>query len=714
MVAQTSRRWKPRTKDRAVAREPILSSKEWIHWEQTKSGHDDCFRLWSIDTSDQPTSSSNSLNTPIQTEPAASPEAWSHTQRKNKAGQLTSDNSMQNNFFRPLESSNLLMNEFGGAWDNSAQCEKSSLAGDRSSDYEQRGSLVLPPYIMPCRQNLSKREIRCLRDQGAFVVPEGHLRDSLIQTYVQFVYPHLPVIDIADFATAMTGSDGSSKVSLLVLQAIYYSATEYVGIDILTASGFPSRMLARKIFFERAKNLYDSAFEVDIIKVVQALLHMSSWTEDILSGRDPRDLSTVAVELARNARIQYTVCSSSLSIHEQRTWRRTWWCCVVRDHLIKLGFDAPSIGMHGTGISMLEIADFKLSQSLPDDGHEEDLFHLIRDGVWRAKLAKSSIAMARLCTIEIPQGPRQVWGSGTQESTSLKGSGSNSGLAALISAGKKLETWASDFHPQIQCFMTDSIERYSDNKVIVLQQGILYSLYCALVSNLHRSSHNSTAPIAVTFGKVDEVTFQKSRDAARRITSIYQGILEMDLIQFLPHTVINILSEASTVHLLDASSECPQLRAEGIRHLRSSALALRCLSDLYPIAGRVYSEVLKTLSRSSTGLSMPHRWRVPQQVDDTVEESGSRQPESLPKPIHVEDRKYSLMVDSVVEEGCVWAASVRPTWKHGLDYCDFNSTSLNTPPETSSETGSTSPDSDVADNWQHVFDELVDMGEFTG
>lgn len=711
MVAQNSRRLKQRTKGRAVAREPVLPSKEWLHWEQTKSGPDDCFHWWSIDTGNQQTCSSKSLSTPTQTDAATPPESWSHVQRKNRADQQTADNFIKKNLIRRVRSSIASMKEFDGGWYNSFQCKKGSLGGDRSSDDEQRGSLVLPPYILPCRQKLSKRTISCLRDQGAFVMPEGHLRDSLIHTYVQFVYPHLPVIDIADFANAMTRSDGSSKVSLLVLQAIYYSATEYVSIDVLTASGFPSRTSARKIFFERAKNLYNSAFEADTIKVVQALLHMSSWTEDIPSGRDSRALSTVAIELARNARIQYSLCSSTLSIQDQRTWRRTWWCCVVRDHLIKLGLEAPSIGMHESGMSMLEIADFKLSQSLPDPGDEEDMFHLIRDGVRRAQLAKSCIAMARLCTIEIPQGPRQGWGSGTQGPTSLRGTGSNPDLAALIRADKNLEAWASDFDQQIQYFMTDSLERYCDNKVIVLQQGILYSLYFALVSNLHRASHNSTAEISLTFGKAGGISLQKSRAAGRSITSIYHRILEMDLMQFLPHTVVNILAEASTVHLLDVSSECLRLRREGTRHLRSSALALRCLSDLYPIAGSVYGAALKTLSRLNAGLPLSRRWPVPQEIEDTMEESGSQQPEILPKPINSEDCKHSPMMDSLIDEGCLWATSVGPSWKQELDYCDSNPSSVNTTPIASSEAGNASPDDDVADYWQIIFDELVDMGE---
>jgi hypothetical protein len=159
--------------------------------------------------------------------------------------------------------------------------QRASLASDRSFEHE---SVVLLSYILPCQQRLSEGAINRLCHQRAFIIPEDQLRDSLIHAYVQFVYLHLPIINIAEFATALSSKDGSIKVSLLLLQAIFFSATGHLSIDVLTQAAFQSRTAARRIFFDRVKNLYDSVFMVDTINVIQALLYMASWTEDSSFG----------------------------------------------------------------------------------------------------------------------------------------------------------------------------------------------------------------------------------------------------------------------------------------------------------------------------------------------------------------------------------------------------------------------------------------------
>jgi Fungal specific transcription factor domain len=709
MVAQ-NRRCKPRTKYRAAAPESILTSREWLHGQQSEGGGTDYFRWWSTDVGSQQAFSPDVLISQIRADAASSPAWWSLARREDRGKQLTADSYTQQELFQPAQKSNPSVNHPEGGFRESGQSQRRSLGGQRSFDKEQNENFGLPEYIFPCQQRLSERTIKHLRDQGAFIMPEGHLRDLLVYTYVHFVYPQLPMIDIAEFATAITRTDESSKLSLLVLQAVFYSATDYVSMDALTASGFPSRWSARKTFFDRAKNLYDSGFEVDPIKVIQALLHMTSWTEGSPSSGGARALSAEAAGLARNASMLYPLRSPSMSVHDQRSWRRTWWCSVVQDRLMVLGHEPPSIEVHETSMQMLELADFEFSRPLPNIEQENDPFLLIRDEPKKEKLARTCIAMARLCMIDIDQSLQQGWKSDAEQLTALEGFRSSPDMATLIRGSKQLDTWASDFHQEIQHFMTDSTERCHDSKMVIVQQGILYSFYLALISILHRSLHDCPAPIAVTFGKVDEISFQKSRDAAHGITSIYQDILEMNLMDLLPHTVISILVEASTVHLLDASSGRQWVREVGVRQLRSSALALRCLSDLYSVAGRVYRAVSKALSRLDAEFPVKRTDLIPHEAEDTDEENQSQWLCVPPNPMHGEVGDTSHMGDWAKEEESVWMVPIRSTWRQGRDSCSTSLSDVSTPPARSSEEGSISHRGDVADQWQNLFDQLVDLG----
>ena len=68
--------------------------------------------------------------------------------------------------------------------------------------------------------------------------------------------------------TPIEKSDGSSEISLLLLQAVMFAGTTYVDMRFLRAQGYENRKLARKVFSQRARLLYDFDYEHDSISLV--------------------------------------------------------------------------------------------------------------------------------------------------------------------------------------------------------------------------------------------------------------------------------------------------------------------------------------------------------------------------------------------------------------------------------------------------------------
>lgn len=91
-----------------------------------------------------------------------------------------------------------------------------------------------------------------LRNKNALEIPPLRLRGELFRSFLEFVYPYMPVVSIHEFLHAIYES-GSQSVSLLLFQAVMFAGSAFVDIAHLRSAGYSSRLAARKDFYERVK-----------------------------------------------------------------------------------------------------------------------------------------------------------------------------------------------------------------------------------------------------------------------------------------------------------------------------------------------------------------------------------------------------------------------------------------------------------------------------
>ena len=111
----------------------------------------------------------------------------------------------------------------------------------------------LPRFIRPLPAKLLTDDIAYLEKKGALIVPETGLRNELLRSYVQFVHPYMPLLDLKDFLQPIERNDGSELVSLLLFQAVMFAGTAYVDMRFLNSQGYENRKAARKAFFQKAR-----------------------------------------------------------------------------------------------------------------------------------------------------------------------------------------------------------------------------------------------------------------------------------------------------------------------------------------------------------------------------------------------------------------------------------------------------------------------------
>jgi hypothetical protein len=113
---------------------------------------------------------------------------------------------------------------------------------------------ILPAYVSALPSSWTEDDVRYISAKQVLTVPEPELRSALLQSYIEWVHPLCPVLDLEEFLTAIARQDGSGgRISLLVLHAVLLAGAAFVDERCLVAAGYGSRLVARKAFFLRAR-----------------------------------------------------------------------------------------------------------------------------------------------------------------------------------------------------------------------------------------------------------------------------------------------------------------------------------------------------------------------------------------------------------------------------------------------------------------------------
>jgi hypothetical protein len=122
-----------------------------------------------------------------------------------------------------------------------------------STPTSQTSEGCLPDFIRPLPARFMSVDIDYLHAKGALTIPDLELRNELLKSYIQYVHPYMPLLDLNDFLRNIARNDGIHRLSLLLFQAVMFAGTAFIDFKHLRAAGFESRKAARKIFFQRAR-----------------------------------------------------------------------------------------------------------------------------------------------------------------------------------------------------------------------------------------------------------------------------------------------------------------------------------------------------------------------------------------------------------------------------------------------------------------------------
>ncbi|KAH7070337.1 fungal-specific transcription factor domain-containing protein [Paraphoma chrysanthemicola] len=221
-----------------------------------------------------------------------------------------------------------------------------ALIGSHSTSFDQ--------YI----GRLPHADISYLASKGVFELPPKLVQDELLDAYFLYIHPFLPVLNEEKLRNDYTS--GLQATGLLLYRAIMFAATSYLKQSSVVMCGFSSVIEAQTTHFERARLLFD--FNVEAVKInrLQTLLMFSYWvpTIDIQYARGNNYWLSGALAIAKDLNLNKEEVIARAEPQSQKSMRRTWWACVVRDSILAFTYRRPPlINPHDYNVEKLVVED---------------------------------------------------------------------------------------------------------------------------------------------------------------------------------------------------------------------------------------------------------------------------------------------------------------------------------------------------------------------
>lgn len=454
----------------------------------------------------------------------------------------------------------------------------------RGVDVCQNNNYGLPSFILPIESAKCAQHWFFLHCQGAFDVLHEELRNAIITSYVHFIHPQLPVLDIHELLQALATNGRDCKVSLLLLQAILLSGCTFVEMEYVTQAGFESRMSLRRQLADRVRLLYDFDCEPDRLILVQSLTLMTSWQEYGDEVKHLRHWIGIAYNISIFIGLNKDPESSSLPLHRKHLWKRVWWSCYMKDRMLAFGLrHAPIIPTEECQTPDLTLDDFDIELPTSEVSSVFSDCGLLLDIDQQKRLAEVCIAQQKLChkLSEVLKARYETiapkLGCTTTRTLVSVPKTSSTNTPEIQKCASGLTSWYRDLPSRLRYQVPTSLQFGPEQHLLMFHCALLNLLYYALICILQRPW---PSPISQALPASEICSQRKSRLAANAISSILRDLQGLEMIHLLPTSGITFILQAAVVHLADSATGTSILRSKSKQQLES---CLEFLDDLMEV-----------------------------------------------------------------------------------------------------------------------------------
>ncbi|KAJ9611688.1 hypothetical protein H2200_004872 [Cladophialophora chaetospira] len=502
-----------------------------------------------------------------------------------------------------------------------------SLAGDEDLEHiavndevshSDPAHIHLPAYITPLPKTIDLENLQVLVQMNALAFPPAELANDMIQSFICYVYPLLPILRLDDFLAAIEGEHGKT-ISPLLFQAVLFAGAVFTDFSHSQHPSFRQCKDAQKLLFSRVKLLYDMEVETNPLIMIQSLLLMTYWHSQLNDTKGRVYWLRIALSLAteiglHNSDLQYG------EPEEDNLRRRLWCCCLIRSQLISIGERRQVVLPCAAEINLSfeQWNGGSLSQAL-------DAYSVTHTRQQMDILGCIFIQEVKLCgiirhildTLYELSGVRKVPSSDSIMMLIPKAKATG---PLVIALDETLREWYKNAS-QSGAF---DCQHGDHDSIVSVHSATLEMLYHTALSAVHRPLMLQQRQHGPATEAMREFSSTTLRSSACRITEIGRDLEIQNEISHLPPVATAIFIAASIQHLKDAMSPNLEKCQSGSFYLGHTLRIFRLLVDRY----NHVNTAIEFISRAQNGEHFDHsvEW------EDRVDPNRGSQPDSQNSP----------------------------------------------------------------------------------
>ncbi|RHZ43331.1 transcription factor domain-containing protein [Aspergillus thermomutatus] len=439
----------------------------------------------------------------------------------------------------------------------------------------------LPSYLADLPGRLHRDDVEYLRRSGALDLPSDTLRNELLKSYLLWVHPHMPILGLHEFLSAVASDNESHQIGLLLFHAVLFAASAFIEVCHIRAEGYPSRGVFRERLSRKVQVLLDLACEDDRLANAQAILLMVSYPEP---HRDQKELTHwlgICISMISSSQTQMIKTNA----RKQQIWRRTWWS--IFDHVRLTSSNLLTLmNIQGNGsqceIPLPNTADFRFGALSPNVQTLVGSCDFLRDVQYQQFQARLFIEKSKLCQIEQLPGLLED----LSDSPSREGRSSDAENKAspteVAEFAQKLSRWHAQLPPALHHQSPASSAVTELEKFILVHRAwllLLYlaSAYVACSRSVGRNSH-------------------AKEHILNKISLVFDELHRLNLTNLLPISSIAILVPALEFHIKAVESAYPQTNAASQRMLQQYSEILHQLQENSALADRMIAKLSNVIA----------------------------------------------------------------------------------------------------------------------
>lgn len=356
---------------------------------------------------------------------------------------------------------------------------------------------------------------------------------------------------------------------------------------------------------------------------------MSTWYDKAEDHKDPGYWVGVALSLAHSVGLHLEQVHAQLPAGQRMLWRRIWWSCFIREHIVTLGLGRPA-RITNYAVPMLTLDDFDLPSVSENPSAARGQQSVEAKNKKQQTLALLFIEKTKLCVVIGHITSAIFIANHPQEQTTSP----RSRYHELDTCEKELADWFAALPEEVTYSDPEPGQCQGEDRSLVVIRTLLRLDHLATISTLNRP--RALYPVMVQglseAPNIEAKAQRLVREAATEITRINFAMYQLGLGRYLSATSVVVLVCAMIIHLLDAKSADSARSLSAVRGFYQCKKVLQVLEITYNSAVQA-SKFLEAAARS-VGLQEDERDHTGEDTLVAVGNGhgGANQTHHAPKP----------------------------------------------------------------------------------